>query len=141
MTLIEGAHPGYINVHSTVPPRMFCDYLDRQDEVCSVRFVANIISTHESRCPDGREITQAVIGWQGSGKDDAFCGSVIDDMSWNTNHRIPIKATIDSLKDKDQIRTVQVSLEITSSFGTQTFDLERVQVNVCVITAHWLFQH
>ena len=130
LTVFEGMVPGYIEVSVTVPPYLFC-LPDDREKYCDVLVTTKLLHGKERKCPSTKEeITQAVFGvWD---EEDAKhpCEYRITINNWRKKIMIPVKATIDSLKDKDQKRDIQVDLFIfRSSIVAYTSKLGIVQVS------------
>lgn len=53
---------------------------------------------------------QIVIGWSGQTITNSFCGTVVSKTDWQNQIKIPVKATIDGIRDGNHI--VQVALTV-----------------------------
>lgn len=63
----------------------------------------------ETKCPSsGEEITQLVFGVYKSDSYKKACSHLITMETWHSGLMLPVKATIDGLKDKDKKRDVRV---------------------------------
>lgn len=63
----------------------------------------------ETKCPSsGEEITQLVFGVYKSNSYKKACSHLITMETWHSGLMLPVKATIDGLKDKDKKRDVRV---------------------------------
>lgn len=130
LTLYEGGDTKYVVFKSLVPQRLFCPLSNRNN--CSVNVRAYLRASKEKKCPDGREVTQAVIPWMGSTlSTDQVCGSAITMETWSTNMQIPVKAKMDGMKDKDQTRSLQIQVGIKGDgFTNMVYDIDRVQLKI-----------
>ncbi|CAI9738780.1 Willebrand factor D and EGF domain-containing [Octopus vulgaris] len=113
LTIKEGGKSGFIEVFSTIPPRLLCRTEDRK-QYCQVLVVPVLEQkSSELKCSNKLSITQAVFPWQGNLKNEEnFCKYNFDTKGRNNTLHIPVKAAIDGLLDKNQNRQVTLTIEI-----------------------------
>lgn len=118
-----------IQFRSLVPPGFFCRSDKRNS--CKVKVLASVRAAKELTCPDRRTITQAVLEWTGPAPEVPFCGLTLETSTWQQVHSVVVKGVVDTLRDGDQQRTVQVYVAVTYDNITTpiTFDLGRVEVS------------
>lgn len=120
-----------IEIQSQVPPRIFCPESVRERGACNILVKGSLKASKEKKCLNGLEIVQAVFQQQDERPllADA-CGTQVSPKSWNSIHTISVKATVDSLYDKTQLRSIQISLLIRSKyFVISTVKIDRVKVS------------
>ncbi|XP_033756295.1 uncharacterized protein LOC117339040 [Pecten maximus] len=115
ISMNEGSSAEIIVIRLSVPPRLLCVRGDRE-KYCSLHFTMELLRGKERKCPGTtEEIVQFVFGLQSRTNDyEDACKYIIDKDNWFEGIKIPIKPTIDGLKDKDQTRDVAFKLHITS---------------------------
>ncbi|XP_025096160.1 uncharacterized protein LOC112565098 isoform X1 [Pomacea canaliculata] len=111
LVVYEGSTPGVVQVRSTVPTSLFCPFNKRNS--CKVKILAGVRAAKELTCPDRRTITQAVLEWNGPATEAAFCGLTLETSAWQQVHTLFVKGVVDTLRDGDQQRTVQVYAVVT----------------------------
>lgn len=89
----------------------------------------------ETKCPSsGEEITQLVFGVYKSDNYKKACSHLITMETWHSGLMLPVKATIDGLKDKDKKRDVRVF--VTMAVQSVVFFTRQIStVEVC-----WLYE-
>ena len=112
LTVSEGGDTKFINIISNIPVDLFCTPDDRK-KYCQVFVKPEIETTSkEKKCSDGSQIIQAVFGWnKNMDKPDKFCKFAFERES-GSSIKIPIRATIDGIFDKNQKRSINVFFEI-----------------------------
>ncbi|XP_056005500.1 uncharacterized protein LOC130050218 isoform X5 [Ostrea edulis] len=124
ITTYERSGPVYINVTSTVPPRLFYDKA-HQNNQCNVTVFAELVKEKETKCPGSRTpVSQVVFGVNTFHNKPCYYPITMD--TWNTGILIPVKASVDSLKDRDQTRNIQ--LYVTTPNTTKQFSTVKVTV-------------
>ncbi|ESP04533.1 hypothetical protein LOTGIDRAFT_176337, partial [Lottia gigantea] len=126
LTVIEGSINEMIKIKSNVPPSFFCG----DDEDCEVRIMAGIRAAKEQKCPDKRVIPQAVIAWTGDVDQAPFCGVTLSKAKWNEYHLIAVKGVVDSLKDGDKNRVVEVWVSVITKVKTIKIELGQVKLKI-----------
>lgn len=116
LTVYEGMVPGHIEVSVTVPPYLFC-LPDDREKYCDIVIKTKLLRIKKERkCPKTKvEITQAVFGVWDESDAKHPCEYRITINNWKTMVMIPVKASIDGLKDKNQKRDIEVDLFIYRS--------------------------
>lgn len=123
----EGAASVDIEVQSYLPPRLFCAPGDRL-RYCQLAIGTTLIRKKEKKCPDGTEVAQAVFGYHGD-INDRPCRSYISMDNWQSILKIPVKATLDMLRDKNQKREISVFAEVfVNSRSVTQWELGKVEV-------------
>ncbi|XP_035829885.1 uncharacterized protein LOC106014199 isoform X2 [Aplysia californica] len=112
LTITEGGS-GTILVKSQVPPMLFCPIGSRNS--CEIQLNAVIRAGREKFCPDQRDIPQAVLLWQEEDQSNAFCGRNVDSALWQQPYALIVRGVVDTVKDGDQRRTVEISASINST--------------------------
>ncbi|GFN75653.1 von Willebrand factor d and egf domain-containing protein, partial [Plakobranchus ocellatus] len=115
LTIDEGTL-GSVKLVSLVPPHLLCPVGERGS--CNVRITTSIRAAQEKLCPDGRVIPQAVIMWGQADSSEAFCGVPVSSVRWQKEQIIKIKGVIDSLKDKNEKRVVEISVTVNSTVSS-----------------------
>lgn len=134
LTVVEGSVLEYIKVTLLFPPRVYCP--DNQKSACSVRVNTVLLEAKKTiRCGDGRDFPQALIGWTQPAQANSFCGVILTSDNWLTGVMVPVRATLDGLKDKDQKQELQLSASLVVSGTLSASVLQTtVQVGIRVIT-------
>lgn len=102
-----------IEVTATIPPRLFCAQPDRNG-ACKL-FVQTVMEKEkkELKCPGSDEVIyQAVFGMDMSSTERRPCHHEIRMSVWSQILKIPIRGSVDGLKDKDQKREFKVTATI-----------------------------
>lgn len=119
---------------------MFCKDDDRE-KYCNIYVTTQLMHGKEKKCPSTREeIVQAVFGVLDEEDATNPCQYRITRENWRNIIRIPVKASIDSLKDKNQKRDIRVDLHFKASnilfYSVQLGMVEVgsvfVTINLCV---------
>lgn len=105
--MTEGERSKFIKLQTNVPPQVFCGRGNNGD--CQIH-IESLIKQCDTGCPWDKTMPQVVIGWTGSSVKNSFCGTVVSETDWERMIKIPVKATIDGIRDGDQ--TVKVSLQV-----------------------------
>lgn len=134
LVVYEGSTPGVVQVRSTVPTSLFCPFNKRNS--CKVKILAGVRAAKELTCPDRRTITQAVLEWNGPATEAAFCGLTLETSAWQQVHTLFVKGVVDTLRDGDQQRTVQVYAVVTYDNITTPITFEVGHVPVCQKSFH-----
>ena len=98
----------------------------------------------ETKCPSsGEEITQLVFGVYKSNSYNKPCSHLVTMETWDSGLMLPVKATIDGLKDKDKEREVRVFVTMAvQSVVFYTQQISTVEVSfflfVCFCFYKWM---
>ena len=132
LTVFEGGISEYIEVSSFLPPRLYCEPLDR-DRDCRVSVTTQLLRTDkEVQCPgESGALSQLVFYTDSDLSDDTPCTYSLTMNNWQSAFRIPLSGTVDGLKDRNQKRVVKVTATISASgLEYQPLILGEVQVEV-----------
>ncbi|CAG5130986.1 unnamed protein product, partial [Candidula unifasciata] len=112
ITVIEGGEERFLQIQVTVPPSLLCRPEDNGQ--CRVEVSTTITSElTDLRCSVKEIIPQAVLGVSTVGQSGSLsCGVAITSGNWNSNITIPIKATIEGIKDGDRHRKLKIAVRI-----------------------------
>ena len=117
LTVKEGDKAGFILVKSKLPPRLFCSKTTPQSS-CVIHVNAKMQKHREFKCGEWN-LPQVVFGTQDEFLEANKCGYMITNQNWHNTLRIPVRATMDGLRDKTQIRKVDLSISIKHNNVTQ----------------------
>ncbi|XP_062619832.1 von Willebrand factor D and EGF domain-containing protein-like, partial [Saccostrea cucullata] len=122
ITVHERSGPVIINVTSTIPPRLFC-YKELRANACKVEITTELVKGREFKCR-GFPVSQAVFGMDNL--QTKPCSHMINKDNWQSGVLISVKASIDSLRDRNQRRNIRLSLKTPNN----TKEISTVQVTV-----------
>ena len=134
LELIEGADTGFVDFHSTLPPRLMCNMSDAS--ACKIHIDVTVqTTTKDARCFQSglwsNRVPQAMVGFYADYEPGlrVSCGLVVNDSNWYRTLMIPIAATIDRLVDGDQTRQLQVHQSlVVNSVVTSSSVIKTVSV-------------
>ena len=129
--MYEGSTLSYIEVQSSAPPRLYCK-IGNRDSGCRLVIRTELKrEKREQKCPTGFEISQAVFAMEASQTRHDPCSYQIDGNAWTSVLRIPVKGSIDDLKDRDKKRNILITGHvIITDLSVQTVVVGQVQVGV-----------
>lgn len=122
----------YIEVASYLPPRLYCQAVDRERD-CRVSISTLLLrDDKEVRCPgQEEEIAQLMFYTVSDLSERRPCAYSMTMANWQTRLRIPLTGTVDGLKDRKRTRQVQVSATIVAGVLEYTpLVVGRVEVEV-----------
>ncbi|XP_041370718.1 uncharacterized protein LOC121384400 [Gigantopelta aegis] len=112
VTVYEGSVVSYVDVRCSIPPRLLCTMRDR-DAGCSLVVTTELKrERREQRCPTGFEVSQAVFVMDTMQAAQEPCQYQIDGHAWMNTLRIPVKGSIDDLKDRDKKRDIIITAHV-----------------------------
>uniref|UniRef100_A0A0L8G0B6 VWFD domain-containing protein n=1 Tax=Octopus bimaculoides TaxID=37653 RepID=A0A0L8G0B6_OCTBM len=117
LTVVEGEKEKHIKIVLTFPPSFFCKIAD--PEFCSITLVPRFQLKNEYRC-ENLQIMQAVVGFNTCQKNTSCCALHFTMDNWNQLRTLPIKAVVDSLRDKTQTRILDISASLVYKGDTIT---------------------
>lgn len=132
LTVFEGGISEYIEVASFLPPRLYCEPVDR-DRDCRVSVTPQLLrADKEVQCPgESSALSQVVFYTDSDLSDDTPCTYSLTMNNWQSAFRIPLSGTVDGLKDRNQRRVVKVTATISASgLVYPSLTLGEVQVEV-----------
>lgn len=113
--MYEGSANAFINVTTTLPPRLYCLAEDRNRD-CHITVSASVIlDKKEVKCPQGPQISPLVFPGSETYKIDGACGYRITMDTWTSPLKVPIQGTVNQLKDGDKIRQVQIIASVVAA--------------------------
>ncbi|CAH1799566.1 unnamed protein product [Owenia fusiformis] len=127
----EGGDSKDITIEITAPPLFFCKSA-YEIEKCTLQFDVSVEKVRQEwKCRKRTVISQAVIGWNGR-PEDAFCGVVVTETTYQRLIRIPIRAKIDFKYDRNQQRVVWI--EAAHKVAGNVVRVEKIkQISVAII--------
>ena len=133
LTVFEGDAASYIQVSSFLPPRLYCEAVDR-DRDCYVLVTPQLLRKNkEVMCPSqDTELAQVVFFTDPELSDaDRACAYTLTMSNWQQDFRIPLTGAVDGLKDGRKNREVKVQAKIyASGLLYETITLGEVEVEV-----------
>lgn len=131
ITLIEGADVSYIHVTTTVPPYLLCPSPRTNTTLTSLEASVTVGNfSGKEFCPSGKPLRQVVVGGRHLSDDGnhLLCGQFITTTLWNEGLRLPIKATVDFVKDGDVTGKISVTVSVVCSGVIEVLTSQTVQV-------------
>lgn len=129
---MEAGETKHVEITTDFPPSLFCSNGSNR---CSIHISVTVQSQDELMC-GSMAIPQVVIGYDKNKK----CGTQFTMENWNTELKIPVKATVDSLKDGDQKRTLLVESYIWTDMEYTNSQKYQSSVKVSLTWLLWLQQ-
>lgn len=127
---MEAGETKHVEITTDFPPSLFCSNGSNR---CSIHISVTVQSQDELMC-GSMAIPQVVIGYDKNKK----CGTQFTMENWNSELKIPVKATVDSLKDGDQERTLLVESYIWTDMEDTNSQKYQSSVKVSLTWLLWL---
>ena len=137
----EGGEMLPIPIRSLVPPRLFCPLIYRE-KGCNLQILGHIRAANEKKCPNGDDIIQAVFLYSHLDKNNddgsminTACGlkATTNAVNWTVTHSLFIKATIDGIYDRNQIRNVEIRFSVSVENWKSVHIIDNIKVSISKI--------
>ena len=160
--MVEGGGSSDIEINTSVPPSLFCK--QGGDAKLQATVLVGAFDGPKT-CNSGADLRQVVVGRRKSdlpndrnnssplniqssipggaliiaipqNQSQSGCQTILDDMTWREGFVIPLRATIDLVKDGDRRGSIYVAVSVSCLPGTEVLVNSTVQVSffrLCVI--------
>lgn len=137
LTVTEGLDVSLIHVKSSVPAYLLCSHSRDHLAVLATSVTVGQFSGPQL-CPSGSPLRQLVVGPHLGGRDAGHegsgCGYMLDSESWSRGVQIPVRATVDSVRDGN----VTANINVTAAVNCSGLVTELISQTVKVCYVMWL---